>query len=173
MSKANPNTLKAAIPVSQSGYKYSGDDFSSNKPTSSQEADALLKAQQRIFQQAEGSARRQGVNVVVPEGENSGTIGPSARGVGHDGADGITGNMAITPNSAVRAVTVRKVDQVNLITGQDFRAGSKDAANDSLNESADNGGPREQMRGQQTQKNWKEDGKSFRSFPGNVVDEND
>jgi len=150
------------------------DDFSAQKPTSNQEADALLKVQERIFRQAEGANRRQGVNVDVVTGlTNTGKVGPSAQGFGFEGKGGITAGMTSNSGEGVRPVTVKKVDFKDLKTGADYRGPSGDAARESVDEVANNGGPREQMQGQQTQKNYKETGKAFTTFPGNPVDQND
>lgn len=77
-----------ATPTSNNGINANRvsvtDDFNNLKPTSSQEADALKNVQDRVFRQAEGVSRRQGVNVDVPAGSGV-AFGPSAPGFGGEG----------------------------------------------------------------------------------------
>lgn len=169
MSKANPNILKAASVRgrSLSNYKYSGNDFSNLRANDNQEAQALKTVQDKVFQQAEGVNRRTGVNVDVPAG-SGGAFGPSAVGFGFDGKDGITGNMRSNSGEGVRPVTVKKVDFRDLQTGTDYRGLSGDAARASVDEVVNNGGPRTQMKGQQTQRDYEETGAAFKSTPAGL-----
>ena len=166
-----------ATPTSSNGINAHGvsvtDDFNNLKPTISQEADALKNVQDRVFKQAESVQRRQGVSRdVAPGATSGGAFGPSAPGFGADGAS-ITAGMTSNSGEGVRAVTVKQVGYKDLKTGADYRGPSGDAARESVDEVANNGGPRGQMQGQQTQKDYKETGKAFKTFPGNSVDQND
>lgn len=146
------------------------DDFNNLKPTSSQEANALLEVQDRVFKQAESVQRRQGVaHNIAPSATSGGAFGPSAPGFGADGAS-ITAGMTSNSGEGIRPVTVRKVDFKDLRTGADYRTPTKDTANDSLNQAADNGGPRSAMRGQQNSRHYDESKPNFKSFPGNLTD---
>ena len=162
-----------ATPTSSNGINANRvsvtDDFNNLKPTSSQEAAALKNVQDRVFRQAEGVSRRQGVNVDVPAG-SGGAFGPSAPGSGDEGKDGITGNMTSNSGAGVRTVLVRKADFKDLRTGADYRTPDKNTANNSLNQAADNDGPRSAMRGQQNSRHYDESKPNFKSFPGNLTD---
>jgi len=86
------------------------------------------------------------------------------------GTVGINSGLSCT-DWQVRPITVQPVDR-KTITGStpgDFRK-SGDSAKSAMDQIANPPGPREQMRGQQDGKHYHEDGKAFRSFPGNLVD---
>ena len=98
--------------------------------------------------------------------------GRKLNGTGEQGSS-VTSGMAASQNSELRPVTVNPVD-FKTVTGSfagDHRTKTGDVAKDSVNRAADNGGPREAMRGQQNSKFYNENAKpSFESSPGNLAD---
>lgn len=110
-----------------------------------------------IQNNADGGAASEGV--AIPAAKYAGNVDSTMSGV------------AANQNSQLRPVTVKPVDR-KTITGStpgDFRV-SGDYAKAAMDKIVNPPGPREQMRGQQTQKAYSEDGKAFESFPGNVAD---
>jgi len=85
-------------------------------------------------------------------------------------AKGINSGLTTT-DWQVRPIAVQPVDRKTLegSTPGDFRK-SGDYAKSAMDQIANPPGPREQMRGQQDGKHYHEDGKAFRSFPGNLAD---
>jgi len=104
-----------------------------------------------------------------PDAASEGTKMPASRYAGKP--DSINTGIAAEQNSQVRPVTVQPVDRKTLegSTPGDFRK-SGDYAKSAMGRITNPPGPREQMRGQQDGKHYNEDGKAFRSFPGNLAD---
>jgi hypothetical protein len=72
-------------------------------------------------------------------------------------------NSGFACSASVLPITVKKTDFKDLKTGADYRPGSPDTVKSSMDQIADNGGPRSQMKGQRNSKNYSENGKAFRS----------
>jgi hypothetical protein len=65
--------------------------------------------------------------------------------------------------ASVIPVVVKQTGFKDLKSGADHRGGSPDTVKASIDQIANNGGPRSQMKGQRNSKNYNENGKAFRS----------
>lgn len=85
---------------------------------------------------------------------------------------GINQGIAASQPSELRSVTVKPVDRKTIAgsTPGDFRNQPGDTAKASVARAADNGGPRQPMRGQKNSKYSNEDNPTFQNFGGVSTD---